>query len=65
MSNATKPILNYAMIHTIRMHSDNFEPFLSMESAPKTTIKSISSYALFGILTYFCIYDKIAYRKTW
>jgi len=55
MSNAIKPILNYAITHTIRMHSNDVEPFLSIGLVPITTIKSISSYALFGILTYFCV----------
>jgi len=38
MSNTIKPILNNAMTHTIRIHSNDVEPFfLPKESAPITT----------------------------
>jgi len=51
MPNAIKLILNYAMTHIIRMHSNDVEPFfLLKKSAPTTT--SVCFYVLFRILIY-------------
>jgi len=52
MPNAIKSILNYAITHTMRMHSNVVESFfLPKESMPITTT-FVCSYALFRILIY-------------